>query len=247
MSKMSMKEYHQYLADTARQILEESGVDIGQPISLSVRRRLAKAMQERTGAHIVSCKRHIARAIRIARGEMVERRWGGPRPGAGKPRKRWLIILDKDGTIIKYLDGRPANNPAEQELLPGVGERIAQLKERGCKVALASNQGGVAWGFISYAQAEALMSDAAAKVGADAWIFCPHDPRAAGKPRANEEFAVSCPCRKPGPGMLIELMQQFGASPDETLFVGDRDEDREAARKAGVRFMWAQRFFSRSK
>jgi D-glycero-D-manno-heptose 1,7-bisphosphate phosphatase len=243
MSKMSMKEYHQYLADTARQILAESGADIGQPISQRALLRMAQAMQERTGAHIATCKRHIARAIRIERGEMVERRWGGPRPGAGKPRKRWLIIFDKDGTVIKYLDGRPANYPEEQELLPGVAERIAQLKERGCKIALASNQGGVAWGFISYAQAEALMADAAAKMEADAWIFCPHDPRAAGKPRANEEYAIPCSCRKPEPGMLMELMQRFGASPDETLFVGDRDEDREAARRAGVRFMWANKFF----
>jgi len=52
-----------------------------------VLRRLAHAMHERTGAHPTTCKRHIARAIQVARGEMMERRWGGPRPGSGRPRK----------------------------------------------------------------------------------------------------------------------------------------------------------------
>jgi D-glycero-D-manno-heptose 1,7-bisphosphate phosphatase len=244
---MSSKRYTQHLSTIASQVLAESGVDVKQRIDLRTIRNLAEKMRAHSGAHPSTCKRHIARAIRRARGEMVRRQWGGARPGSGRPRKRWLIIFDKDGTLIRYLNGHPANSPEEQALLPGVAERIANLKDRGCKIAIASNQGGVAWGFISHSQAEALMADAAAKTGADAWIFCPHDPRAAGKPGANEEYAIPCSCRKPEPGMLMKLMQQFGASPDETLFVGDREEDREAARRAGVRFMWAERFFSRSK
>jgi hypothetical protein len=84
---MNTKQYTLHLAATARQIVAESGIDIRQPISRPVLRRLAEAMHERTGAHPTTCKRHIARAIRIERGEMVERRWGGPRPGSGRPRK----------------------------------------------------------------------------------------------------------------------------------------------------------------
>jgi D-glycero-D-manno-heptose 1,7-bisphosphate phosphatase len=241
---MSSKQYTQYLSTIASQILAESGVDV-KKLQIDDRntiRNLAKEMENLSGADYSTCKRHIKQAILDARGETMKRQWGGPRQGSGRPRKRWLIIFDKDGTLTEF-DGRPANHPEEQKLLPGVAERIAQLRERGCKIAIASNQGGVAWGFISYDQAEALMADAAAKIGADAWRFCPHDPRAAGKPGANEEYAVACSCRKPEPGMLIELMQQFGATPDETLFVGDRDEDREAARRAGVRFISAKRFF----
>jgi D-glycero-D-manno-heptose 1,7-bisphosphate phosphatase len=243
---MSNKQYTQNLATMASQILTKSGVDV-KKLQIDDRntvRNLAKQMEQLSGAHYSTCKRHIRQAILRARGEMEKRQWGGPRRGSGRPRKKWLIIFDKDGTLVEYLDGRPANHPEEQKLLPGVAERIAQLKERGCKIAIASNQGGVAWGRISFDQAKALMDDAAAKIRADAWVFCPHDPRAAGKPGANEKYATQCACRKPEPEMLTKLMQQFGASPDETLYVGDRDEDREAARRAGVRFMWAQKFFS---
>jgi D-glycero-D-manno-heptose 1,7-bisphosphate phosphatase len=157
--------------------------------------------------------------------------------------KQSLVIFDKDGTVIKYLGNRPANTPEEQVLLPGVIERINELKRQGCKIALASNQGGVAWGFISYSQAEALMTDAAIKIDADAWRFCPHDIRAAGKRNAVMEYAILCSCRKPEPGMLIDLMQQFGVTSVETLYVGDSEDDYEAARRAGIQFMWAQDFF----
>ena len=49
--------------------------------------------------------------------------------------------------------------------------------------------------------------------------------------------------RKPGPRMLLEAMSDFEALPEETLFVGDRPEDEQAARAAGIAFQWADEFF----
>lgn len=159
-----------------------------------------------------------------------------------------LIIFDKDGTLVGVPDpagNRPANSPEEQVLLPGRLEKIQRLREQGARIAIASNQGGVAWGFISYDQAAALMEDCARKIGgADAIRFCPHDARAVGKPNSRAEYAVPCGCRKPAPGMILSIMQELGASPANTIFVGDRPEDAEAAKAAGVRFEWAEIFFS---
>ena len=45
---------------------------------------------------------------------------------------------------------------------------------------------------------------------------------------ADEGFA------KPHPGMLLHLMEQVGARPDETLMIGDTTHDLELARNAGV-------------
>lgn len=39
-------------------------------------------------------------------------------------------------------------------------------------------------------------------------------------------------------------MRELGFSPAQTIFVGDRPEDAEAAKAAGVRFEWADIFFS---
>ncbi|MEP0806553.1 MAG: HAD-IIIA family hydrolase [Chloroflexota bacterium] len=158
-----------------------------------------------------------------------------------------LIIFDKDGTLVGVPDpaaNRPANRPEEQVLLPGRLEKIKALRKQGMRIALASNQGGVAWGFITYDQAAALMADCARKIGgADIIRFCPHDARAAGKPNAREHYAIQCGCRKPAPGMLQDIMAFLRVTPEETVFVGDRDEDRTAAEAAGVRFMWADEFF----
>ena len=49
--------------------------------------------------------------------------------------------------------------------------------------------------------------------------------------------------RKPKPGMLIELMDSLGFTPVDTLYIGDRDSDQQAAEAAGINFIWAKDFF----
>lgn len=156
-----------------------------------------------------------------------------------------LYIFDKDGTLVGSPDSkRPANTAQEQILLPGVAEKIAQLRAEGNQIAIASNQGGVAWGFLTEEQAQVLIDDCIAKVGGvDAWGWCPHDPRAAGKPRSNPRFATSCTCRKPDTGLLDYCITHVDADRSATVFVGDQESDRQAAVRAGITFVWAKDFF----
>jgi len=154
-----------------------------------------------------------------------------------------LYIFDKDKTLVGPLNGRPVNMAIEQQPLPCVIERLAQLRASGALLAIASNQGGVAWGFMSDEQARALVKDAAAKIGGvDFWRCCCYDERAAAK---NPEgyYARKSYRRKPSPGMLKEIMRASGASPDETIMVGDSESDQQAARAAGIGFEWAATFF----
>lgn len=154
-----------------------------------------------------------------------------------------LIIFDKDGTLIASHGKRPANTPAEQQPLPGVAKKLAALRAAGHTLAIASNQGGVAWGFLSEREAQALVRDAAVKVGGvDLWRCCCYDERAAMRNPGNP-FARPSPRRKPAPGMLREIMSAAGFAPTETLMVGDQDSDRLAAEAAGCRFAWAAEFF----
>jgi HAD superfamily hydrolase (TIGR01662 family) len=157
-----------------------------------------------------------------------------------------LYIFDKDGTLIGMPDpnqNRPPNTSAEQVLLPGVYRKLAQLRADGHKIALASNQGGVAWGFLSLEQADKLMRDCAEKIGGvSAYAFSPYDPKAAAK-NLPGIYARDDESRKPQPGMILALASQLGFDLLDVVFVGDHASDRQAAANAGCRFVWASGFF----
>ena len=155
-----------------------------------------------------------------------------------------LYIFDKDGTLIHALKGRPATFEAEQHPKPGVVEKLAELRAGGHQIAIATNQGGVAWGIISRSQAYRLANHAGEIVGGvDAVAVCCYDPKAAGRHGADKRYARASSRRKPAPGMLLDLMQRLGYATTETIFVGDSDSDEEAAILADVRFITAADFF----
>jgi D-glycero-D-manno-heptose 1,7-bisphosphate phosphatase len=56
-------------------------------------------------------------------------------------------------------------------------------------------------------------------------------------------LGVACECRKPRPGMLQRIMGYYGIGPGATVFVGDNESDRAAARAAAVAFIEARDLF----
>jgi D-glycero-D-manno-heptose 1,7-bisphosphate phosphatase len=163
-----------------------------------------------------------------------------------------LAIFDIDGTLTEIkpevLARKPRmvspNNLGEQQSKPRVVEKLAELRQNGMNIALATNRGGVAWGYSTLEEAEALAREAAEICGVpDVKVYvCPYHAKARG-PKAVRKYAIDHDCRKPNPGMLLEAMEDAGVTPDETLFVGDYETDEQAAENAGVRFYWAEEFF----
>lgn len=152
-----------------------------------------------------------------------------------------LIIFDKDGTLVQNpAPGRPANTLNEQVLYPDVLDKCAQLRAEGYTLAIATNQGGVAFGHFDHHAAALLVKTLADTIGADLFALCVTHPRGTIK-RAKRDSRF----RKPNPGMLQYLMDALGFPPDETLYVGDMESDRQTAEAAGVRFAWAWEFFGR--
>lgn len=151
-----------------------------------------------------------------------------------------LIIFDKDGTLVRnrYHADRPPNTPQEQEFLPGRLEVCQHLLERDHMLAVASNQGGVAFGHLTFGQAENLVRQAALGIRAASWRMCPYHPEGTVAPYNQDN-----PCRKPNPGMLQELLYTLSVPGRYAVYVGDRPEDQAAADMAGVGFHWAEDFF----
>ncbi len=171
-----------------------------------------------------------------------------------------LYIFDKDGTLISNVDKgngktRPANTPSEQVLLHGVRGRIDELRSNGDLIAIASNQGGCAWGFMTTNEAELLMKDCADKIGGvQAMVYSPYDPKAAGTSKADSRYAIDHENRKPKPGMIKHIMKVLEIHNGDPMlptwyakipvvFVGDQESDKQAAEAANVEFVWAKDFF----
>lgn len=80
----STKQRSEKLQALAAKILAASGADVTQAIAI---RPLAKLMETKCDAVYETCKRHITKAVRLARGQVVASR-GGFRDGAGRPRTK---------------------------------------------------------------------------------------------------------------------------------------------------------------
>jgi D-glycero-D-manno-heptose 1,7-bisphosphate phosphatase len=137
-----------------------------------------------------------------------------------------LIILDRDGVINEDSDDY-IKSPEEWIPIPGSLDAIARLNHAGYAVAIASNQSGIARGYFNIEALAAMnvkMSEMLSQHGGriDAMVFCPHGPK------------EGCDCRKPKPGMLIEIGNRFKTSLSNVLFVGDNLNDIKAAQAAGV-------------
>jgi D-glycero-D-manno-heptose 1,7-bisphosphate phosphatase len=163
-----------------------------------------------------------------------------------------LAIFDIDGTLteikpeIKQKQPRlvTPNHLGEQQPISGVVEKLAEIKANRIKLALATNRGGVAFGYTTLEQAQALAQEAADLCQIpDARIYlCPYHAKARG-PRAVYKFAQEADCRKPNPGMLLQAVADFHITPQQAFFVGDKDTDHQAAENAGMDFFWADDFF----
>ena len=138
-----------------------------------------------------------------------------------------LVILDRDGTI-NHDSEHHVKSVDEWRPIKGSLEAIARLSQAGYRVVVATNQSGIARGLFDTATLIAIhdmLQRAAGLAGGriDAFFFCPHaaDSR--------------CECRKPQPGMLLEVARRFNVSLKDVYMVGDARRDLEAAHAAGAR------------
>ena len=150
-----------------------------------------------------------------------------------------LIIFDADGTLVTTKSGATFRKTADDwQWIHGRQSKIALLHLQGIKLAIATNQGGVAFGYLDPHEIRAELRKVAEEAHIPFTAMCFSHPQA-----TIEQFKEDSPRRKPGAGMLLEVIQASGESKKETLMVGDRPEDEQAAQNAGVAFMWAEDFF----
>jgi D-glycero-D-manno-heptose 1,7-bisphosphate phosphatase len=136
-----------------------------------------------------------------------------------------LVILGRDGILNEYRESHVAT-PEEWFAVPGAMEAVARIHHAGWHVVVATNQSGIGRGMIDMSAVNAIharMNQELMTQGGriDAVFFCPHTP---------EE---GCECRKPRPGMILDIGRRYGIDLAQVPLVADTLRDLLAAQAAG--------------
>lgn len=158
-----------------------------------------------------------------------------------------LIIFDWDHTLAVPESGETFRKRDEkykwiadpERLHSSRKELLEHLYYSGSQIAIATNQGGIAFGIVTLEGTEhaifALLKELDFPVP---FLVSPYHPD---RPASYKEFLY---WRKPNSGMYTALHALFPDVADEdVVVVGDRDEDEQAAKLAGFAFERADVFF----
>jgi D-glycero-D-manno-heptose 1,7-bisphosphate phosphatase len=154
------------------------------------------------------------------------------------------VILDRDGTLVDVMRDEEtgvittAFHPSQLRILPGVVDGLKTLASEGFELAIASNQPGPAKGHFSRAAVKATNDAlvamlAAAGITIAKCVVCMHHPE--GGPGGDSTLVGPCDCRKPKPGMLVEIIDALELDRSASWMIGDTRSDVEAGRAAGVK------------
>jgi len=158
------------------------------------------------------------------------------------------VFLDRDGVInalIYHQDAGVIDAPFKRsqfKLLPRVPEAIRLLNDLGLRVAVVSNQPGIAKGYLkreTLKTFERVMLSEIRGAGGhiDRIYYCLHHPEA-----KVDKLRQRCNCRKPEIGMLQRAATDLNVTLAECYMVGDGIPDLQAADRAGCRSVFIGRW-----
>jgi HAD superfamily hydrolase (TIGR01509 family) len=127
----------------------------------------------------------------------------------GLPPERIKNILDR---IDEALNEVEVSSVASVELKPGAVELLEHLRKRGIRIGVATRSCG------EYAR----RSMEASRLAGYFDVVLARD---------EVEFP------KPDPRHLLQVLDELGVSPQESVFVGDTETDQRTARAAGIPFI----------
>tara|TARA_B100000965_G_scaffold404712_1_gene436324 strand:+ start:951 stop:2189 length:1239 start_codon:yes stop_codon:yes gene_type:complete len=142
------------------------------------------------------------------------------------------IILDRDGVI--NVDKGYTYKIEDLKFIDGIFELMNYFKSNEYPLFIATNQSGIARGLYSEKDFLNFMNEIK-RVLRERDIdildieYCPYHPEAVLKKyRSNSEL------RKPRPGMLNNLVDKWNLDKNQTIYIGDKKIDLEAAKNAGI-------------
>jgi len=136
------------------------------------------------------------------------------------------LFLDRDGVInedLGYVYRR-------EELIfrPGIFPVLREAQQLGYSLFIVTNQSGIGRGYYTEQEFLELMEFIQKEFQREGvkitdFAYCPHLP------------TDRCNCRKPAPGMILQLAEKYQIDLNQSIMVGDKERDRQAGERAGVK------------
>jgi imidazoleglycerol-phosphate dehydratase / histidinol-phosphatase len=141
-----------------------------------------------------------------------------------------VLFIDRDGTLVEEPPDEQVDSLEKIRFLPGVFAALNELKRRGFRLVMVTNQDGL--GTSSFPQAnfekpQAFILEAFRSQGIEfEQVFvCPHFK------------ADDCACRKPKTALVEQFMRDGAVDKATSAVIGDRDTDLQFATNLGIRGM----------
>ncbi len=150
-------------------------------------------------------------------------------------------FLDRDGVINhdygyvkKFKNFRFRN---------GVAKGLKFLINKGYYIFIVTNQAGIAKKKMTLENFKKLHIDIKQyllkkKIHIDNVSFCPHHKNA-----LLRKYKKKCNCRKPNNGLIINLKKSWDINLKNSFFIGDKETDKQCARKSNLKFFFAEKNF----
>jgi D-glycero-D-manno-heptose 1,7-bisphosphate phosphatase len=163
------------------------------------------------------------------------------RPSVASATGYRAVLLDRDGVInslVYHQDAGIIDSPftrAQFHLLPRVPQAIRMLNNLGLRVAVVSNQPGIAKGhlkpeILKWFDRTLLTQVQAAGGHIDHIFYCLHHPQA-----IVPSLRRRCHCRKPQTGLLEQAAAELQVPLSQCYMIGDGIPDMLAGTQAGCR------------
>jgi D,D-heptose 1,7-bisphosphate phosphatase len=143
------------------------------------------------------------------------------------------VFFDRDGVLNH--DSGYTFEAGKLQWIDGAREAVKAVNDAGYFAFVITNQSGVARGFYEESHVQMLhrwMADEMVAIGAhiDAFEYCPDHPDG-----TIERYRRVSDRRKPEPGMITDLLGRFPVNAEDSMLIGDKVSDLQAAQAAGLK------------
>lgn len=143
------------------------------------------------------------------------------------------VFLDRDGIV--NIDKRYVHRKEEFEFTDGIFELCKFFQERNFLIFVITNQAGIGRGYYTEDDFSVLtdwMKNRFKENGiliTDVY-YCPHHPK-----NGIGKYKIDCECRKPNPGMILEIAEKHSVDLSSSVLIGDKTSDIEAGISAKIK------------